>query len=373
MRHKVGRIGVSEAVSAAAVVMCINGLIDIEPNYAYSLGNSTYVSIPASAVIALALFTSVCAVMKRSGACDLWQLFKLSFGKVGAILPTALICVSLLACASIPLGNFTHVLDDHVYEGVEYPTLFAFLLPAVVFIAYKGLEVMGRTSKIYSVILVVSLAVAFVVSLPRQQVYRMYPLMGDGARHALMFSASSLACFVPPLSALLIFGRGLQGIGFTKRAGIIASIIAAAVCFAVHFMLSRLYTYKGLTNVFMPLCRINYQGIERGYIMWLDKLLVMAWLNGAIISAGYCIYESALLFVKAFSMDDVTPAVFMMSTVVCALTLLEFICDIERASILNSFALKYGAVLSVLPLAVTIPVSILKSRNSIAEDVNGSI
>ena len=110
----------------------------------------------------------------------------------------------------------------------------------------------------------------------------------------------------------------------------------------------------------MPLCRINYLGIERSYVMWLDKILVMAWLNGCIISSAYCVYAAALLFAKAFGFGDVVPAVLMTSLSFCVLVLSEFTFGISAASCMNKLALRYGVLLAALPLTVSSAIGLLK-------------
>ena len=364
MRYRLGRIGAAEAACAAGISLCVNGLFDIDQKRAYAFGNSTYIWLPLAALVSLAVFLLASAAMEKRGSENLADLFFGAFGRPLGIIASLTVCVSLLICASVPLGNFTHVLDDLVYEGVEYPKLFAFLIPAAGFIAFRGLETIGRLSRLYVCVLIAALSAAFLSSFKSQMGYRMYPIAGDGAAHLLGCAASGGVFFLPPLAALLVFGEGLQGAEHARKAGKRAALIAAAVCLAVQLMLARLYTYEGLSQVFMPLCRVNYPGIERSYVMWLDKLLVMAWINGALISSGYCIYSAALLYARAFGQRDVTPAALLMTAIVCVTVLAEFESDISSASLLLEYSLKYGVLLAAAPMLSASLIALMKRNNA---------
>ena len=364
MRYRLGRIGVAEAACAAAIAMCANGLFGVDQTYAYSAGNSTYISIPLSALLSLCVFLLLCASMKSSGASDLWQLLERSLGTAVGIFAALTICVSLLICACVPIGNLTHVLDDLVFEGVEFPVLLAFLLPTAAFLAFKGLETIGRTAKCYAALLVLSLIAAAASSVKGFESYRFFPIVGDGLGHMLCFSASEGVCFLPPLTALLIFGDGLQGVEHSRKAGIRAALASAAVCLISQLMLAGLYTYRGLSEIFMPLCRVNYLGIERSYVMWLDKLLVMAWLNAGMISAAYCVYAAALLFARAFGQRDVTPAVAFMTLAVCVPVLAEFEFGLDTAAALYKTAMRIGVLTAFVPAFIASVTALIKNRSA---------
>lgn len=48
MRFKLGRIGPAESACALGITLCVNGIVCIDQKYAYTSGNSTYISIPLS-------------------------------------------------------------------------------------------------------------------------------------------------------------------------------------------------------------------------------------------------------------------------------------------------------------------------------------
>ena len=56
MNLREGKIGKQEGISLAAIAMCIGGLFTLDPEYTYSMGNASYITLPAAAVISLLLF-----------------------------------------------------------------------------------------------------------------------------------------------------------------------------------------------------------------------------------------------------------------------------------------------------------------------------
>ena len=155
----------------------------------------------------------------------------------------------------------------------------------------------------------------------------------------------------------------MHGVTFARRAGAYAAAISALVCALVLFMLARVYSYKALSELFMPLCRVNYLSVERGYIMWLDKLLVMVWLNGCILSSAWCIYGAALLYALAFAQRDVGPAVIFISLIAGAYALCEYSLGVSWAETADSLLLRYGVLLAFAPLTLAALAATLKKSH----------
>ena len=373
MKLKLGKSGILEGICAAAIAMCANGMFDVDAGYAYEKGNTTYISIPLSALSAALVFILAAKIMKEHGIKSLCSLFQFAFGKVLAVAASVLICASLIFCAAEPLANLTQVLDGAVYEGVEYPALLAFILPVTIFIAFKGMETIARTAKVFAALLVLSVAAAFVLSLPGQQSYRLYPLPGDSAGHFVRFTLSQWICFLPPLAVLLIAAPGLHGTEHAEKIGISSAVITAIICFAAQFMLARLYSYKALGSLFVPLCRVRYLSLERSYAMWLDKLLIMAWLIGCMVSSAYCIYGAALIYANAFGQGDVGPAVIFVSLAVCTCVLLEFGMGIANTSVIHDIVIRWGSLGAFVPIAAASAFAAVKGKRKKAVRCEGKI
>ena len=84
MNLREGKIGRQEGISLAAIAMCIGGLFTLDPEYTYSMGNASYITLPAAAVISLLLFLLIGVCMKRGDHETLYCMIKDGCGSANA-------------------------------------------------------------------------------------------------------------------------------------------------------------------------------------------------------------------------------------------------------------------------------------------------
>ncbi|MBO4563257.1 MAG: GerAB/ArcD/ProY family transporter [Clostridia bacterium] len=354
MRLNEGRIGYAEGIAAAAAAVSVCAIFSVDPASAYTNGNSTYISIPLAALISLVPVLAVSRALERSGKGGLAEHLECAYGTAGAALFALPLTVSLLFCAARPMTCFLDVLQSLIYDGVSYASLAAFVFPVMALIAWKGFESIGRLALIVSGLLVFSLVFAVASAAPSFETYRLYPLMGVGAARFTQFTASELMFTLTPMSALLVCGKGLNGIAPMRKTAAAASIVSAAVCFSAQFAISLVYSYKGLTGLLMPLYRINFLSLAQSYALRLDKLFVMVWLSGAIVSSAYCVYAAARLHAGVFRERDITPAAASFSLVVCAAVLAAARMDYTAVKTANGIMLRFGAALPTVTLTAAL-------------------
>ncbi len=352
MRYRLGSIGPAEAASLTAIAMTTNGLFNIDGSTAYANGNLSYLTIPFAALLSLVPFIAVSYAIERRARRGLWELYRGAFGGFIGTLLSLLTCAALMYCAVCPMLKFAGVMHEEIYNGVDYRALLLFMLPCVVVLAWMGFETLGRTAKCFAPVLLISLAVLIVVSIPRQHEYRMYPLRQGGAAWFTGFVSSQQLNFLPPLFGLLVCPDGINDIKTARKSGVLAAMASAIICFAVNLMLSRVFSYQALTGMFMPLCKVSSLSIEKNYIMGLDKLLTMLWVNGGFLTSAYCIYAAALLAARTLGQADVTPNIAVLSAFLCGAAVAGLITAEKATGDVLKVAAKYGAgAILILPAA----------------------
>lgn len=362
MKLKEGRIGIQEGMFAAAVTLCMNGIFSINPEYAYSQGNSTYLSIPLSILLSAAFFLAITLLMKRTGTKALDELMTVTVGKIGAKVMAVPLILALLLCAVTPMIQFIELMHAMLFSNSSYVAIIAFIFPSIMIIAWQGMESIGRIAKCFGVFLLLMLIVAIATAIPTFETYRLYPIMGDGAAHFAGFTASQTLSFLPPLLALLIIGRSMQGVEHARRAGLYAALTAILVCGITQFALSLVYTYQGLADSFVPLYKINTLNLSESRFLRLDKLFAIAWLNGCMISSAFCIYAASLLFAKTFSQRDVNPSVAAISCVAIGATIVKLRSSAASETAVEAAIVRYGAMLAAAPLAVVAIIGLIKRK-----------
>lgn len=361
MRVKEGKIGIQEGCFLMAVTLCVNGIFTIDPVYGYGKGNSTYLSLPLSIMLSFVLFTAVSQIMKKTGCINFAELICTIMGRSAARAASIPIVLALLLCAISPLNRFVIVMHNLVYSDVSYTAILAFIFPSIMIVAWHGLESIGRVAKCFTALMLLILVIAIVTAASSFESYRIFPIIGDGIPHMLEFTVSEVASFFPPMIALLIISRGVHGVKHAQKIGLYATVISIVICAVTQITLSLVYTSEDLSRMFMPLYRINFLNVIESYMLRFDKLFMMAWLNGCIISCAYCIYSASLLFTEVYSMRDVNPALAAFSLT----TLCIVLAGVERTSANNEqiqdILVRYGFLLIIIPIAIALICGVIKS------------
>lgn len=362
MNYREGRIGTHEGVSAAAIALSTSGLFCIDSSYAYSKGNSTYITLPLSIILSLLIFLLCWHGMRISGCRNLTELITFSMGKVLGKLIVTIIAIVFVVSALEPLSIFIQVMTGLIYDNTEYSMITLFVIPVIFLISVLGLESIGRIAKCFAALLVIMIAISLASTVKEIEVFRLYPLMGDGIAHMGEFTLSEVFSFLPGLCGLLIVGNGLQGLKNIRKTGIISALVALVVCAFVQLFIGLIYTYKDLQNAFVPLYRINLHNLLEAYQTRMDKLTFMAWLNGCIIACAFYIYSAGLIFARGFHQRDVRPAVLTFTVIMTVLVFMKFENIAIGVDWLKNLYTKYAYIVIAAPLTIVAIISIIKVR-----------
>lgn len=362
MNYREGRIGTQEGVSVAVIALSTSGLFCIDSSYAYSKGNSTYITLPLSIIVSLLVFLLCWRGMRSSGCRNLNELITFSMGKVIGKIVVLIITAVFIVSALEPLSIFIQVMTGLIYDNAEYTMITLFLIPVVFLVAVFGLESIGRIAKCFAILLAVMLLISIVSTLGEVETFRLYPLLGDGIGHMTEFTLSEVFSFLPAMCGLMVAGNGLQGVKSVKRVGIISAVIAIVICATVQLFLGLIYTYRDLQNTFVPLYRINLHNLLEAYQTRMDKLTFMGWLNGCIIACAFYIYSAGLTFSKGFNQRDVRPAILTFTVITTALVFMKFENIAINAAWLKTFYTKYAYIAIAAPLIIVAIVSIIKAK-----------
>ena len=355
-------IETAEMICALSVAMCVNGIFALDPDYAYSGGNSTYLSIPLSASLSLLFILCVLRVMSICGCDDLYGLFKYAFGRKGAIIISIPTAISLTAISACPLASFMQVLHRLVFDGASYFRIFVFVFPVVCLMAFKGIGAITRTSGLIVVPLFVSLLAAVVSSLQGFEVYRLYPVVGDGVRHMFSFAGSSMLYFAAPLSVLLIEGRVMQGAGVMRKTAVRSTLISAGICAAAHLAVSMSFGSKTLSQLLMPLYRIGFVNPKPWLVMRLDKAFIMIWLSGAIMGSSFCIMGASDMLTCSLGekkQKAVTASVCLISALI---VLKPMLLELDSIIMLGKLVSRYAVILTAVPVAAAAAFAAIKNK-----------
>lgn len=317
-----GRIGRQESIALAAAALSISGLFASDFRGMPDSGNSAYIYLPIALGLSLAAFLLIGAAMKRCGARDLATLNSAALG-VAAPLFGALLSLALCLASAAVLNHFVILLHRYVFVGAGYPELVFYCVLPSFFMAWKGLECISRTAKFFAWILLLSILLELVIASSGYEMYRLFPIAGEGVEPLLQSAGRNMGLFLPAFAMLMICSHSLQGRKNTKSYGIWAACIAGVLIATVSFAVALSFPYNDVGEVFSPLYRMSSLGKVSKYPLRLDKILLFLWLTGGMIVSASYNYAAALQYAKSFHQQDTRPAAVSFSLISAAVVLLH--------------------------------------------------
>ena len=341
----------------AAISLSVCGLFTIDGGKAYSSGNLTYLELPLAILVSLAPVCLAAIAVRRAGDKGLPALLRFALGGAFGFFAALPIAAALVFCAAKPLSALVSALHGLVYEEVAYPRLLLFVLPVTAFMAWRGEKGLGRTAIVFSALLILTAAAAVGYSASGFEAYRLEPFPDLG--EAAAFTGSQTLYALAPFSALLCFGG--RNAPSPKKA-VTAGLFAALFCFVMQLALALVYPARVLEGLPLPLARMTFLNISQSYVLRLDKLLIMVWTAGCMLSGAFLISAASRLL--AGSGRAQKPVSLLLSSLTGVLILAEQGGIFTRARDFFGFFSRFGSLFALAPLTVCTLAVLVKKRRS---------
>jgi hypothetical protein len=337
------------------VSLLVCGLFTVEGGLAYADGNLTYLELPLAMLLSLVAALPAAFVLKRSGEETLPALFRSAFGGFGGRAFALPLAAALVFCAAAPLSQLVNALHGLVYSEVPPARIFIFVIPTTAFMAWRGAKGLGRTAIVVSALLAVSAAAALIYSAPGFETYRLTPL--PGIQSVFAFTGSHTLYALAPFAALLSSGGGE---GKQPQKAAFAGLFAALISGLMQLALALVYPARVLEGLSLPLARITFLSVSKSYVLRLDKLLIMLWTAGCMLSAAFLIRAAAGLTAPSERAQKPLSLVF------CALAGALILAEVGGSmGEITRFVARFGWAFALAPLAVLSLAALIKTRRRI--------
>lgn len=346
---KKAREGLRSVSMAALISLCVCGVFGPSPGSFTEGSNTAYISVPLAALVSGAAGAALFALF-RSGGKTFPELLD-PFGRaVGTALALPL-ALGLLFCAVRPLSVFIQVLHRLVFDGAVFALIQAFVLPVTFFMAAKGASSVGRTALVLAGVIGLSFAANTVLAAPGFDAYRLYAGLGEGAGQTLSSALSYSFFFMTPLLGIAVNAGEGDLRSLSHRSALVTGVKAAAVCFAAQISTALSFHPAMLGDMIMPLCRIAFVSPKPGAIYRFDKVFVMIWLMGAMISAAYCLASGARLVSGVLGAESDLPAALIFCALAAGLLFLPLALPAGLNERVRFIIERYGAALPAVTAA----------------------
>ncbi len=358
-----GRSGIQEGMNLAGIALTAGTLFTLDAAETYQNGNGTYLAFPGAIFLALMLFLLVAGAMRVSGQKDLFAFVDYAFGHLGGSLLIAIICIAFFANAYSLLSRFAAMVHALVFtEATPFP-VFLWMLPAVAYMAFRGLECISRMAKCFGVLLGGVLLLSILLPVQAYEAYRLYPLPFSRWETIVSGAFGGTFTTAPALLGLLTMAQGFQGTKNARRAGVVGAAAAIVLVALAQLAVGLTYTYTELQNIFVPLYRLNLKLLQESYFFRMDKLVLFFWLTGAMIVGAYYVYGSGYVFCRRWSRHDVRPAIAAACTVLVCCLAMEYSGKYDAVQRTLSEIRRYGSWLITMTFAAASVVALMKAQH----------
>ncbi len=317
-----GRVGRQESAAMVWTACVIAVVFAVNTQESFSGGNASYAATLFAAPLALGLFCLTAAAMRARGCDTLQTLYRYAFGPAFGFIVSLLTIGMLTVMAAIPLAGTLAILCRYIFSDVKAGQIALYFLPVVATLTLMGLETISRTTRLFILVIFLSFLLLILIAIPAYEGFRLYPLLGGSAERLGRQAICATAGFLPALLALLICGRGVQGIQNASRSAAIAVCAAAALAGLIQFCLGMAFSHETLASIHAPIFRLTAAVRTGSAYLRTDKLLLFFWLIAAMLAAAFLSYSAALMYTRSSGMRDVRPAAAVFGIVACALSLM---------------------------------------------------
>ena len=313
MNLRIGAFGRQESASAVLLGVFVGGCFAIDPQETFRSGNRIYLVQGIATVLALLLFETLTAVIRRRGGNDLSVLIGGARWKAVLAVPLTL---ALLFAAMQPMAQFLLAITQYVFVETKQTVICLYLLPCLTLLAMLGAESLVRTARLVLPLLLLSVIVTLALVAAQGRTYRLYPIpLTDPLAWGGQIASATFHAFAP-LLALLCVGEGTQTPKALLSAGRIGGLLGGGLAAAAQFGLSLTFSSARLYRMPSPFYRMLVEVRAENPTLRFDRAAFFLWMSCAVLASAFCLYAACVLFCKTFGVRDVRPP----AALACALS-----------------------------------------------------
>ena len=361
MRIKEGKIGRQESAAMVGIAVYTSIVFTLNSSESYRSGNSTYIWMPATIVLALIAVLFVMHSMEKSGIGTLDILFKTAFGKIGGDIAGGAVIALLVVNAFVLLADFVNMIHSFVFYEEEYWNIILWIIAAVGLLSFMGLESISRTSllllPLFAIVLLLWLALpweSFTLS-------NLCPFPGNSITETGRLIWENAAFVFAPMIAVLTITNGMHGMKFTRNScgiGVLCALFAVAI---TQLCLGLTYGYKDLAEMAYPMYRLDMMMPEEGYFFRMDKIALFFWLAMGIMAAAYYIFTASIMWCRCYGPKDTRPAVLTICVVLASAAEMQAEGHYEKFALVTNMINGWSWTVMLLPVLAAV-VQLIKIR-----------
>lgn len=303
IRMSDNRIGLREFTTVIFFIL-VTKVADGTPTMMFSKGQTATWLLPIiTAVPILISFCFLSSVLKKFRNQDLLSIIFTVLGRFwGCLLGTAIVLFTI-AGLLVNIRDYTQIIKTLNYPLTPETIISASIIGSSSFLAYRGVEVIGRTSWIiYPYMHAALLLLIFIISFQLVPGF-LFPLGGPGAAELLRTSVTTSTLYAEVILIAILYPSVRSHEAF--RNGILYGVLLSAAQISVMLLVYlTLFGYPVVANISYPFQELGMTVQIGGRVVNSQSFYLLFWIMSAIVRYSIYIYAAAAYLRRLLNVQE---------------------------------------------------------------------
>lgn len=355
-------IGVREAASIGIIFIITKIFLPFQRSLAEEGGTAAWMIAIIAAIFCPLTWWAIRGVLRnaKQGSTLIEATEEIWGPWVGTFLNFAYFCF-FFSITFLVLREFSELLSTDILPRTPMNMILIFLLVPIAFVAYSGIESLGRMCWMTIGLIIGSVLIVLIGGLlTHAEPDALMPLWGTGKSKILMHGIAKSSLF----SEMLVFGFLLPRMRKSQEWGRAAwwcMAISSIILFSTTIVYLYVFPYPTAIRLNVPLFEVSRLIIFGRWIQRLESLFLIAWLISAAIKLAIGLYCSAATLSQILRLPKVQTLIFPLTLLVYGFALLPK-SEMSAVSWDGGFLRTYGSIFSIALPMLTWFVGIVKHK-----------
>lgn len=302
MKQQPGKLGIREYIAIFILMIGTKATEDTPASFYSQIQNSAWMIPILSGVIFMIPLFLLLKTMSLFQGKNLFEVIQKLFGKyIGFI-----VCLSIFFITSSAISadtrTYTNIIKTFYFTTTPNVIIYALLMFVCVYGAKKGIIHIGSVAYLVVFYAVITLVIAFLLSLQDSYIQAIFPIWGTGKLELLKESTLRLNLYADLIIAALLIPDMKSNKDFRK--GTWLTFIYVIILLSISTFVYVCLFDRSLASIGYPFHTLIRHISFGTFLGNIEILFLPVWLMGTFIRFSAFLYINALMFGKTFKIKE---------------------------------------------------------------------
>jgi spore germination protein KB len=219
--------------------------------------------------------------------------------------------------ASLVLREFTETVVATVLPGTPVSAVAVPFMVAILYIAYRGSEVITRVALLFVPVVFIGVAIIFLLNLNWADPYNLFPIEGPGADSVIRESFLRISSYSEFFIIGLLFSFFRTKTEFKKMC--IWSLVLSTVCLTITVVFYlMLFPDETSSRLPFPMYQISRMIYLSRFLQRIESVFIFIWVGSAVLNVGISLWAATYSLAEGLQLPMYKPLLAPMSILIYA-------------------------------------------------------